>query len=78
MLKMCLFFATTYVQLHSNMRSLKRFIVCRLRAVAGIYIVGEPKVSVIGIASHDFNIYRLSDALTEKGWNLNPLQFPSR
>ena len=52
--------------------------VYRLQEVKGIYVLGEPKVSVIGIGSHDFNIYRLSDALSAKGWNLNPLQFPSR
>lgn len=44
----------------------------------GLFVYGEPKVCVIGIGSRDFNIYRLFDALTAKGWNLNAMQFPSR
>ena len=51
---------------------------CRLRKIQGIFIYGKPQVSVVGIGSAHFNIYRLSDALTSKGWNLNALQFPSR
>ena len=39
---------------------------------------GQPQVSVLGIGSDVFNVYRLSDALTARGWNLNTLQFPSR
>ena len=50
----------------------------RLRKINGIFIYGKPQVSVLGIGSAHFNIYRLSDALTTKGWNLNALQFPSR
>ena len=50
----------------------------RLRKVHGVFIYGKPEMSVIAFGSNDFNIYRLSDALAESGWNLNALQFPSR
>lgn len=43
----------------------------------GIFIFGSPVTSVIAIGSEQFHIYRLSDGLSAKGWNLNPLQFPS-
>lgn len=43
----------------------------------GIFIFGTPATSVIAIGSEDFHIYRLSEALSKKGWNLNTLQFPS-
>lgn len=49
----------------------------RLREIKEIYIIGQPDVSVIAIGSKVFDVYRLSGALTEKGWNLNALQFPS-
>lgn len=39
---------------------------------------GDPEVSVVAIGSDHFDIFRLSNALTAKGWNLNTLQFPSR
>lgn len=42
-----------------------------------IFIIGKPEVSVIAIGSKIFDIYRLSGGLTEKGWNLNVIQFPS-
>ncbi|KAK2181649.1 hypothetical protein NP493_386g02034 [Ridgeia piscesae] len=66
-----------YVESTRKIITTTRHILARLQEVKGIYVLGEPKVSVIGIGSHDFNIYRLSDALSAKGWNLNPLQFPS-
>ena len=50
----------------------------RLRKIPEIDVVGEPEVSVIAIASKRFNIFRLSDAMSDLGWSLNPLQFPSR
>lgn len=37
---------------------------------------GTPATSVIAIGSNDFHIYRLSEALSARGWNLNTLQFP--
>lgn len=39
--------------------------------------MGSPQVSVIALASKHFDIYRLQEALTKKGWSMNALQFPS-
>ncbi|RWS24287.1 Sphingosine-1-phosphate lyase-like protein [Leptotrombidium deliense] len=47
-----------------------------LSKIEGIFVYGEPKLSVIAVGSNRFNILRLSDDLSTKGWNLNPLQFP--
>lgn len=41
-----------------------------------IYIFGTPISTVIAIGSNVFHIYRLSEALAKRGWNLNPLQYP--
>lgn len=43
----------------------------------GIFIFGTPATSVIALGSEQFHIYRLSEGLANRGWNLNPLQFPS-
>ncbi|KAJ9600131.1 hypothetical protein L9F63_009541, partial [Diploptera punctata] len=48
----------------------------RLRKMDGIFVFGTPATSVIALGSKEFHIYRLSDALSKRGWNLNPLQFP--
>lgn len=52
--------------------------VLRLENIKGIFVFGDPQVSVIALGSHDFDIYRLFNLMTAKGWNLNQLQFPSR
>lgn len=46
--------------------------------VEGLFVFGNPEVSVVALGSNVFDIFRLSNALTSKGWNLNTLQFPSR
>ncbi|ELT88913.1 hypothetical protein CAPTEDRAFT_149914 [Capitella teleta] len=66
-----------YVESTKKIISTARFIEEEIRKIEGIFVFGQPKVSVIGLGSKKFNIYRLSDALTERGWNLNALQFPS-
>lgn len=66
-----------YVEATRKIISTARYIIDRLKKVHGLFIFGEPLVSVIGLGSRDFNIYRLFNALVEKGWNLNSLQFPS-
>ncbi|XP_068183597.1 sphingosine-1-phosphate lyase 1 isoform X1 [Antennarius striatus] len=43
----------------------------------GVFVFGNPEVSVVAIGSDVFDIFRLSNALTSKGWNLNTLQYPS-
>ncbi|XP_051504453.1 sphingosine-1-phosphate lyase 1-like isoform X2 [Myxocyprinus asiaticus] len=48
-----------------------------IRKVEGVFVFGDPEVSVVALGSNVFDIFRLSNALTSKGWNLNTLQFPS-
>ncbi|XP_068597375.1 sphingosine-1-phosphate lyase 1 [Brachionichthys hirsutus] len=48
--------------------------VCKIN---GVFVFGNPEVSVVAIGSDVFDIFRLSNALSSKGWNLNTLQFPS-
>lgn len=50
----------------------------RISKIQGVFVFGEPEVSVVAIGSDEFDIFHLSNALTSKGWNLNTLQFPSR
>ena len=32
---------------------------------------------MVGFGSNDFDIFALGNELTERGWNLNSLQYPS-
>ena len=54
------------------------FIIDRIRKIKSVTVFGDPEVSVVAIGSDVFDIFRLSNALTTKGWNLNTLQYPSR
>lgn len=49
----------------------------RIESTKGLYVLGDPKVSIVAFASHDFNIYCLGTQLTERGWCLNSLQNPA-
>ncbi|BES93795.1 DegT/DnrJ/EryC1/StrS aminotransferase family [Nesidiocoris tenuis] len=66
-----------YVKATKEIIDTAQFIERKLRLIKGIYIFGKPVTSVIAIGSDDFHIYQLSEKLNERGWNLNPLQFPS-
>lgn len=65
-----------YVNATKKIVSTARKIQEGVKKIPGIYILGAPKLSVIAISSKDFDIYCLSGALTNRGWNLNSLQFP--
>ncbi|KAM4703785.1 sphingosine-1-phosphate lyase 1 [Rhinophrynus dorsalis] len=66
-----------YIEATKNIVKTARFIETELRKIKEIFIFGKPEVSVVAIGSDLFDIYRLSNSLTAKGWNLNTLQFPS-
>jgi len=66
-----------YVESTRKIVKTTRLIEERLRKIKGIFIFGSADVSVVAIGSDIFDVYRLSSALTELGWNLNSLQYPA-
>ncbi|XP_070544645.1 sphingosine-1-phosphate lyase 1-like [Ptychodera flava] len=54
-----------------------RHIEAGVRKIPGVYVVGQPDVSVVALGSLDFNVFQLASDLNKRGWNLNSLQFPS-
>ncbi|KAM0730503.1 Sphingosine-1-phosphate lyase [Formica fusca] len=65
-----------YVESTKKIIGTTKYIEQNLREMDGIFVFGTPATSVIAIGSDKFHIYRLSEALSTKGWNLNTLQFP--
>lgn len=65
-----------YVEATKQIIKTTRFLKSELETIKGIFVLGNPQVSVIALGSRDFDIYRLSNLMTAKGWNLNQLQFP--
>eukprot|EP00112_Aurelia_sp_Birch-Aquarium-sp1_P009240 Seg2040.7 transcript_id=Seg2040.7/GoldUCD/mRNA.D3Y31 product="Sphingosine-1-phosphate lyase 1" protein_id=Seg2040.7/GoldUCD/D3Y31 len=66
-----------YVECTRKIVKTRQYIERELRKIKGLIIYGSPQVSIVAFSSDQFDIFRLSTALVEKGWNLNPLQFPA-
>ncbi|XP_020501767.1 sphingosine-1-phosphate lyase 1 isoform X2 [Labrus bergylta] len=66
-----------YIDATKKIISTARKITTEVRNINGLFVFGDPEVSVVAIGSDVFDIFRLSNALTSKGWNLNTLQYPS-
>lgn len=66
-----------YVEATKQIIKTARFLKSELENIKGIFVLGNPQLSVIALGSRDFDIYRLFNLMTAKGWNLNQLQFPS-
>jgi len=56
---------------------LTRYLASQLNLISDIFVYGNPATCIVGIGSYTLNIYLLSDALKELGWNLNVLQHPA-
>lgn len=65
-----------YIQTTKEIVDTTQRIAEEISNVPGLKIIGIPEVSVIAFGSDEFNIYGLSDAMKERGWGLNALQFP--
>ncbi|CAL1578378.1 unnamed protein product [Knipowitschia caucasica] len=66
-----------YVDATKKIITTARKITEQIRKIKPVFVFGNPEVSVVAIGSDVFDIFRLSNALTSKGWNLNTLQYPS-
>ena len=66
-----------YVERTGKIITTARYIEEGLRKIPHIFVFGKPEMSVVGFGSLDFDIFRLSSALVQRGWNLNSLQFPA-
>ncbi|XP_060067009.1 sphingosine-1-phosphate lyase 1-like [Ylistrum balloti] len=65
-----------YVESTRKIVKTARYITKGLRDIDGLIVYGEPLMSVVGMGSDRFNIFRLADILTSRGYNLNALQYP--
>ncbi|XP_024531540.1 sphingosine-1-phosphate lyase isoform X1 [Selaginella moellendorffii] len=48
-----------------------------IQEIPGLYVLGDPAMTVIAFGSNDCDIFRVNDAMSSKGWSLNALQKPS-
>ena len=62
-----------YIESTRKVVETTRWLAKEIHQISGLYIVGEPLSCALGF---NFDIYRLNSAMSKKGWELNPLQFP--
>lgn len=50
-----------------------------VKRIDGLEVVGKPDMCVVAIKSisKQLNIYKVNDLMSQRGWHLNALQFPS-
>ena len=65
-----------YVDATKRIITTTRNMIEGLEGIPGVRMVGKPKAMIFAIATDDFDVYRLVDSLSKKGWHLNALQFP--
>ena len=47
-----------------------------IRKIPELFVLGEPKVSVVAFGSDQLNVYQLSDQMAKSGWHVNNDQYP--
>ncbi|KAM4851827.1 LOW QUALITY PROTEIN: sphingosine-1-phosphate lyase 1-like [Thomomys bottae] len=64
-----------YVEATKQIIKTTRFLKSELENINGIFVLGDPQLSVIALGSCEFDIGHLFNMMTNKGWKLNLLQF---
>lgn len=66
-----------YIEATKKIVSTTQKIAAEISKLPGVYVLGSPKVNVVGVASEEFDILRVFEKLVERKWNINGLQFPA-
>lgn len=68
-----------YLKACKEIMTCAKFIASGVTAMEGVKLMGSPDASVVCIGSDDpsLNILNVGDAMSERGWRLSLLQFPS-
>lgn len=65
-----------YIEATKKVMETQRYIESEINKIEGLNVMGKPDACAVAFDSREFNIYRVSDAMGKRGWNLNALQFP--
>lgn len=61
-----------YLQIVGEVMAATRRMIAGVRAVGDIYVLGEPDMCLFTLASDTLNIFELDDAMSRRGWHLQP------
>jgi sphinganine-1-phosphate aldolase len=66
-----------YMNLAKTVMDAAKKLMKGIQEIPELYILGKPVMSVFSFTSEKISIFQLGDALDEKGWHLDRIQFPS-
>ncbi|KAG0564376.1 hypothetical protein M758_8G101900 [Ceratodon purpureus] len=66
-----------YSQITRKIMEAARNIKLGIGDIEGLYVLGEPDMTVVAFASKEVNIYKVNEAMADRGWSLNALHKPS-
>ena len=66
-----------YKKITKDIHNLTLYISKKISEIDGIQLIVEPELCIISFTSNIFNIYQISEKMSEKGWSLNTLQNPN-
>jgi len=67
----------TYRANYNKIVTMKNHLIAEINQISGLYIIGDPKLSIVAISSDKININLLAEELKKKEWDLNIIQNPN-
>lgn len=59
-----------YQSIAERLLSAKKRLIEGVRAVKGLYVLGEPEMSLVGFTSDEISVFALADELKSRGWHV--------
>jgi glutamate/tyrosine decarboxylase-like PLP-dependent enzyme len=66
-----------YLELAKSAMDTTKKLIAGVNEIPKLHVLGKPHATVFAIASDDLNVYALSDALKERGWEVEKQQMPA-
>ena len=61
-----------YREIVATVQAATERLIAGIRAIDGLFVLGQPAMSMFSFASNDINVFHLADALRRRGWFLQP------
>jgi glutamate/tyrosine decarboxylase-like PLP-dependent enzyme len=59
-----------YLRIVAEVQQATEKLIAGIRAIPGLYVLGEPDMCMFSFASDEINVYQLADEMKERGWYL--------
>ncbi|GJP84857.1 hypothetical protein CLOP_g14906 [Closterium sp. NIES-67] len=66
-----------YMDITRRLMEASKAVAAGISRIKGVHVVGQPDMTVVALASDHLDIYRVNDAMSQKGWALSALHKPA-